>query len=98
MTTTAWLIVGFPLAGSIVIGLLFRVLSGRAAGVIGTVAIAASFACAILTCISLQDRAENHRQVVSSLWTYARTAGIDAQLSVLIDPLSIFMALVVSGV
>jgi NADH-quinone oxidoreductase subunit L len=98
MTTTGWLIVGFPLAGTILIGLLFNRLGGRAAGVIGTLAIAGSFVCAILTCISLQDRAEHHRQVVSSLWTYARTAGIDAQLAVLIDPLSIFMALVVSGV
>jgi NADH-quinone oxidoreductase subunit L len=98
MTTTGWLIVGFPLFGAIVIGLLFNRLSGRAAGIIGTSAIAGSFVCAILTFISLQDRAEEHKQVVSSLWDYARTAGIDAQLSILIDPLSIFMALVVSGV
>src|SRR5438552_1927357 len=98
MTTTGWLIVGFPLAGCILIGLLFNRLSGRAAGIIGTLAIAASFVCAILTFISLQDRAAGHKQVVTSLWDYAVTAGIDAKLSILIDPLSIFMALVVSGV
>ncbi len=101
MTTTGWLIVGFPLFGSILIGLLFNRLSGRAAGLIGTAAIAASFVCAILTFVSLQDRGEEHRQVVSSLWDYAVTSGrggIDAQLSILIDPLSIFMALVVTGV
>jgi len=98
MTTTGWLIVGFPLAGCILIGLLFNRLSGRAAGIIGTLAIAASFLCSILTFISLQDRAAGHKQVVTSLWDYAITAGIDAKLSILIDPLSIFMALVVSGV
>jgi NADH-quinone oxidoreductase subunit L len=98
MTTTGWLIVGFPLLGSIVIGLLFNRLSGRAAGLIGTAAIAASFVCAILTFASLQGRAEGHKQVVSSLWDYANTVGVDAQLSILIDPLSIFMALVVTGV
>jgi NADH-quinone oxidoreductase subunit L len=98
MTTTGWLIVGFPLLGSVLIGLLFNRLSGRLAGIIGTTAIAASFVCAILTFASLQDRAEEHKQVVSSLWDYSRSAGIDAQLSILIDPLSIFMALVVSGV
>ncbi|TML05807.1 MAG: NADH-quinone oxidoreductase subunit L [Actinobacteria bacterium] len=98
MTTTGWLIVGFPLAGCILIGLLFNRLSGRAAGIIGTLAIAASFLCSILTFISLQDRAAGHKQVVTSLWDYAVTAGIDAKLSILIDPLSIFMALVVSGV
>jgi NADH-quinone oxidoreductase subunit L len=98
MTTTGWLIVGFPLFGSIIIGLLFNRLSGRVAGIIGTSAIAASFVCAILTFASLQGRAEEHKQVVSSLWDYARTAGVDAQLSILIDPLAIFMALVVAGV
>jgi NADH-quinone oxidoreductase subunit L len=98
MTTTGWLIVGFPLFGSVLIGLLFNRLSGRAAGIIGTVAIAASFVCAILTFISLEGRSPSHRQVVSSLWNYAVSEGIDAKLSILIDPLSIFMALVVTGV
>src|SRR5438552_1953618 len=98
MTTTGWLIVGFPLFGAIAIGLLFNRLSGRAAGIVGTAAIAASFVCSVLTFISLEGRSPVHRQVVSSLWDYARSAGIDAQMSILIDPLAIFMALVVTGV
>jgi NADH-quinone oxidoreductase subunit L len=98
MTTSGWLIVGFPLLGSIVIGLLFNRLSGRAAGLIGTAAIAASFVCAILTFTSLQNRGAEDKQVVSSLWDYAHTVGVNAQLSILIDPLAIFMALVVTGV
>src|SRR5262245_41402462 len=98
MSTTGWLILAFPLAGSILIGLLYRRLTGLTAGIIGTLAIAGSFICAILPTISLQGRAEDSRQVVTSLWDYAVTAGIDAKLSILIDPLSLFMALVVSGV
>jgi NADH-quinone oxidoreductase subunit L len=98
MSTTGWLIVGFPLFGSIVIALLFNRLSGRAAGLIGTAAIAASFVCSILTFASLQGRGEEHKQTVASLWDYAVSSGIDAKLSILIDPLSVFMALVVSGV
>jgi NADH-quinone oxidoreductase subunit L len=98
MTTAGWLIVGFPLLGSIVIGLLFNRLSGRAAGLVGTAAIAASFVSAIVTFFSLEGRGHEHRQVVSSLWDYANTVGVDAKLSILIDPLSIFMALVVAGV
>src|ERR1700726_2078043 len=43
-------------------------------------------------------QAPAHRQVASSLWSYASTAGIDAQMSILVDPLSVFMILVVSGV
>src|SRR3954447_26548162 len=98
MTATGWLIVGFPLFGSIVIRLLFNRLSGRAAGLIGTAAIAASFVCAILTFASLQSRGAEDKQVVSSLWDYAHTVGVNAQLSILIDPLAIFMALVMTGV
>jgi NADH:ubiquinone oxidoreductase subunit 5 (subunit L)/multisubunit Na+/H+ antiporter MnhA subunit len=68
MTTTGWLIVGFPLFGAITIGLFFNRLGDRLAGIIGTAAIAASFVSAILTFASLQGRSEGHKQVVSSLW------------------------------
>jgi NADH-quinone oxidoreductase subunit L len=98
MQTSAWLILLFPLAGSIVIGLGFRTLPARAIGWIGTAAIAAAFVCAVLTFLSLQDRGEEDRQVVFTAWDYVNTAGVDGTLSILIDPLSIFMALVVTGV
>ena len=49
-------------------------------------------------CFELQSRGEEERQVVAVAWDYAVTNGVDAQLSLLLDPLSIFMALVVSGV
>src|SRR5215831_17548367 len=65
---------------------------------IGTGAIALSFLAALGALISLQGHAAEHRQLVSSLWEYAGTAGIDAQMSILVDPLSVFMILVVTGV
>ena len=43
-------------------------------------------------------RARSQRQVVSVGWDYANTVGIDAQLAILIDPLSTLMCLVVAGV
>src|SRR5215210_7641275 len=98
MESTAWLILLFPLLGCVVIGLGFRVLPGRAAGAIGTLAIAAAFVAALLTTLRLQDRAAEDRHVVFSAWDYAVTSGVDAKLSILVDPLSMFMALVVSGV
>ena len=42
VTTWGWLILAFPLAGSILIGLLYRVIPAKAAGAIGTLAIAAA--------------------------------------------------------
>jgi NADH-quinone oxidoreductase subunit L len=98
METTAWLILLFPLLGCVVIGVGFRVLPARVAGIVGTLAIGAAFVAAVLTTLSLQDRAEDQREVVFSAWDYAVTSGVDAQLSILVDPLSMFMALVVSGV
>src|SRR5919202_956172 len=61
-------------------------------------AIAAAFVAAVLTTLSLQDRGEEQRQVVYSAWNYAVTSGVDGKLSILVDPLSMFMALVVTGV
>ena len=97
-TTYGWLILLFPLIGSIVIGLGFRIERGSVAGVVGTLAILLSFASAVGALIGLLGRPEGSRQVVSSLWNYASTVGVDGQLSILVDPLSILMALVVSGV
>ncbi len=71
---------------------------GRTAGWIGTGAIFLAFLAALATLISLQGHAADHRQLTSSLWNYASTVGIDAQMSILVDPLSVFMILVVTGV
>jgi NADH-quinone oxidoreductase subunit L len=98
MQTSAWLILLFPLAGTIVIGLGHRVLPGKLVGIVGTAAIAGAFAAAVATFIALQGRGEEERQVVYVAWDYANTVGVDGKLSILVDPLSVFMALVVSGV
>src|SRR3954468_14115497 len=99
-TRWGWLVIACPLAGTTLIGLFWPVLAprGRAAGWIGTLAIAAAFACAIGAFIARQDRAEDAKQVTSTLYDYANSVGVNATMTVLVDPLSVFMALVVSGV
>ena len=98
METTAWLILLCPLLGCIVLGLGYRVWPARVVGAIGTIAIAAAFVFAVNTTLHLQDRGEEQRQVVFTAWDYAVTVGVDAKVSILVDPLSMFMALVVTGV
>src|ERR671931_2447905 len=98
MQTSAWLILLFPLAGCVVIGLGYRALPARAIGWIGTAAIGAAFVAAVATFIALQDRGEEQRQVVYVAWDYAKTVGVDGKIAILVDPLSVFMALVVTGV
>jgi NADH-quinone oxidoreductase subunit L len=97
-TTYAWLVLGFPLAGSLVIALGWRALPARTAGWIGTAAIGLAFLCSIGALVMLQDEPAEARHLTSSLWDYASAAGLDIQLGILVDPLSVFMCLVVTGV
>jgi NADH-quinone oxidoreductase subunit L len=97
-TTWAWLVLLFPLLGSIVIGLGYRVLPRKLAGAIGTLSIGLSFACGIAALVSLLGDEPETRHHASSLWDYASVAGLDIKLGIYVDPLSIFMVLVVTGV
>jgi NADH-quinone oxidoreductase subunit L len=71
---------------------------GRSAGWLGTAAIFLAFVFALLTLIGMLDRPESHRVLTSSLWSYDFSVGVDANVQILVDPLSVFMILVVSGV
>jgi NADH-quinone oxidoreductase subunit L len=97
-TSWAWLVLLLPLLGSIVIGLGFKVLPAKVAGIIGTVAIGLAFACGIGALLCLLGEDPEGRHHASSLWTYASAAGLDIKLGIFVDPLSVFMVLVVTGV
>jgi NADH-quinone oxidoreductase subunit L len=98
MTTAAWLTLAFPLGGTVIIALFWPLLRGRTAGWIGTLAIFGAFVCSVITLLKLQDLHPAQRQVSSSLWDYAVTVGVNGKMQILIDPLSVMMMLVVSGV
>ena len=98
LETCGWLILLFPLGGTVLIAFTSQILPSKVHGVIGTLAIALAFVCAVGALFQLQDLGEEERQVTSVAWDYANTVGVDAQLSILLDPLAIFMALVVTGI
>jgi NADH-quinone oxidoreductase subunit L len=97
-TAWAWLVLLFPLLGSVAIGFGFRAMPARAAGAIGTAAIALSFVCGIGALIGLLGEEPESRHHASALWTYASAGGLDVDLGIFVDPLSVFMVLVVTGV
>ncbi len=97
-TTFGWLVLLFPLLGCTLIALSFNRLPGRTAGWLATLAIALAFASAIAMLIKLLGNSPDHRELTSTLWNYDVSSGVDAKLSILVDPLSVFMALIVSGV
>jgi len=97
-TTWAWLVLLCPLVGSIAIGLGFKALPARAAGIVGTLAIGLAFACGIGVLLTLLGESPDARHHTSSLWDYASAGGLDIKLGIYVDPLSTFMVLVVTGV
>jgi NADH-quinone oxidoreductase subunit L len=96
--TWGWLILAFPLAGCIVIALGWRVWPGRMPGWIGTAAIGLAFVSSIGALASLEDKEPEARTVVSNAFDYIHVAGVNVKLGILVDPLSVFMCLVVTGV
>jgi NADH-quinone oxidoreductase subunit L len=96
--TWGWLILAFPLAGCIVVALGWQSWRGRMAGWIGSLAIALAFAASIGAFVSLLSKDPDQRSVVANAFDYVNVAGVHVKLGILVDPLSVFMCLVVSGV
>ncbi|MBA3359844.1 MAG: NADH-quinone oxidoreductase subunit L [Thermoleophilaceae bacterium] len=97
-TAYGWLVLAFPLAGTLVVALGWRAIPGRLPGWIASAAIGLSFLASLGMLLALLDVPEEERQLVSSAFTYLDTGGMSADLSILVDPLAVVMCLVVSGV
>ncbi|MBI4896869.1 MAG: NADH-quinone oxidoreductase subunit L [Actinobacteria bacterium] len=92
-----WALLLAPLAGSLLIALGHRRLPERAAGWIGTAAIFVAFGAAVACFFELQGMDAESRHILSG-YAYAQSLGVDFRFDLYADPLSVFMALVVSGV
>ena len=57
-----------------------------------------SFLASIGALLELQDRPRTSASSSTRAWTYAATGDFNVDLAILVDPLSVFMCLVVSGV
>ncbi len=97
-TTWGWLVLAFPLGGSMLIALGRTAMPGKVPAWIGTASIALAFACSIGMLLALLDHPVEERQLTDSLYSYASAAGLDIQLNILVDPLAVYMCLVVTGV
>ena len=97
-TDYGWLVLALPLAGTVLIMLGWPRLGGRVPGWIASAAIGGSFLASLGMLLTLLDQPEESRSLVGSAFTYIDTAGFSADVSILVDPLSVVMCLVVSGV
>jgi NADH-quinone oxidoreductase subunit L len=97
MTGGGWLCLSAPLAGVFAILLGGTRISRRAAAWISTSSVAVAFGGAVWAFVSL-DRQHGHFGTISTAWTWIGAGSFHAGLSILVDPLSSMMMLIVSGV
>jgi NADH-quinone oxidoreductase subunit L len=93
----AWLCLAAPLAGAVLITLCGTRISRRTAGWISTVSVFVAFAGAVWSFFGLRSHGSEHG-AISTAWTWVQAGSFKAGLSVLVDPLSTMMMLIVAGV
>ena len=98
MTAAAWVCLFLPLGAAVAITVLGNGIRRRTAGWIATLACAGSFAAVVVTFCSMLGRQPEHRSEISTAWTWFAAGDFRVGLSILTDPLSVFMMLVVAGV
>jgi NADH-quinone oxidoreductase subunit L len=98
MTAAAWITLLAPLASAVLITLLGDRLPRHAAAYLATAFTMVAFAAAVVSFISMAGRDAGDRSDVSTAWTWLSAGGFHANVSILVDPLSVFMMLIVTGV
>ena len=94
----AYVILGLPLLGAVILLCLGRRFGDPLAGWLGTVMAFGSFAATLVTWLSLLSRTGAHRTVNKEIFTWLPVAGLHVDFALQIDPLAVTMALFVTGV
>jgi NADH-quinone oxidoreductase subunit L len=96
--TGGWVCLLAPLGGAVAVTLGGTILGRRAAGFVASASVLVSFVGACIAFFSLLSRGGAERSAGSTAWTWLSAGNLDFGLRILVDPLSVFMMLVVSGV
>jgi NADH-quinone oxidoreductase subunit L len=97
MTSGAWLCLFAPLLGTVLILLGGTRIPRAVAGWISTASVFVAFAGALWSFFALRATS-THAGRISSAWTWVQAGNFKVGLSVLVDPLSTMMMLIVAGV
>src|SRR5262245_6040250 len=98
MIAGAWICLLTPLGAALLITLCGSRLSRRGAGYLATLSVAVSFVAAVVTFVALLGDSPSHRYHPSTLWQWLTAGQLDFGLRIVVDPLSTFVMLIVSGV
>jgi NADH-quinone oxidoreductase subunit L len=94
----AWICLFAPAAGVVAIALLGERITRFQAGLLASGATLVSFVCAVIAFVALLGESPEERAHSSTLWTWLSAGDLRFGAQILVDPLSVFMMLVVSGV
>ena len=98
MLTNAWLILLFPLLGFLYSSLVGRVVSRRSCGIVSSLAVGASFVAGLIALSEMLSLPVESRAVETQLYTWIAAGKLSVPFSILLDPLSMVMVLVITGV
>ncbi|MFZ9766478.1 MAG: NADH-quinone oxidoreductase subunit L [Ilumatobacteraceae bacterium] len=98
MLDLVWLIPALPLAGALVLIVFGARIGEPRAGWLATLATASSFAVTVVVYFELLGRSAEERSHVVSLFEWIPVGSLQIDLAFLADPLSITMALFVTGI
>ena len=98
MAELVWLVPALPLLGFLVILVFGRRLGEPGAGVVATLMTASSFAVSVSVWLDLLSRTAEERHETVILFSWLPVGGLHVDMGFLADPLSITMALFVTGI
>jgi NADH-quinone oxidoreductase subunit L len=98
MVTAAWVCLLSPLAGALLVTLLGTRVSRRVSAYVSTLSCGVAAVAAIVAFFALTDRDEEGKRELSVAYTWLSAGDLKFELSILVDPLSVLMLLVVAGV
>ena len=98
MLDLVWLIPALPLVGFLLIFLFGRILGEPRAGILATLMTASSFLVVVGVYFDLLSRTAEERHHVVTLFSWLPVGSLHVDMALLADPLSITMALFVTGI
>ena len=98
MTTVAWIALFSPAAAVVAIALAGTRITRSLAGYLAAGSVLVSFVCSVIVFAQLLGESPDERSHSSTLWTWLSAGSLKVGAQILVDPLSVFMMLVVSGV
>jgi NADH-quinone oxidoreductase subunit L len=98
MTAAAWITLFAPAVGVVIIALAGERISRFHAGLVASGSTLVSFVCSVIAFTALLGESPEERAHYSTLWTWLSAGDLKFGAQILVDPLSVFMMLVVSGV